>query len=74
MDILNLVVPLVAYAIGLGLMYLIIQSAVIGALRRARREQFVEDYLPEKAKWLEEYQRQQLRQHADALGRTTPVN
>ena len=69
MVLVNVASLLIALAVG----YVLVQNAIVSAMRRARREQFTEDYVPEKAKWLTEQQRAQLRLHADAAGRTTPV-
>ncbi len=73
MEFLSIIIPVLAYAIGVGVMYFVIQTAVVAAQRRARREQFVEDYVPELATWLSAQQREQLRAHADATGKKTPV-
>lgn len=70
---LSIIVPVLVCVVAVGALYFIIQNAIVAAMRRARREQFTEDYVPEKAKWLTEQQRAQLRLHADAAGRTTPV-
>lgn len=63
MDAIPLLISIVALAISLAVMYLVIRNAVTAALRQARREQFTEDFFPEKAMWLTERQREQLAEH-----------
>ncbi|RKS89581.1 hypothetical protein DEU37_1898 [Microbacterium sp. AG790] len=63
MDATPLLISVVALAISLAIMYLVIRNAVTAALRQARREQFTEDFYPEKAMWLTIRQREQLTEH-----------
>ena len=63
MDAIPLLISIVVLAISLAIMYLVIRNAVTAALRQARREQFTEDFFPEKAMWLTERQREQLAEH-----------
>lgn len=63
MDAIPLLISIVVLAISLAIMYLLIRNAVTAALRQARREQFTEDFFPEKAMWLTERQREQLAEH-----------
>lgn len=63
MDAIPLLISIIALAISLAVMYLVIRNAVTAALRQARREQFTEDFFPEKAMWLTERQREQLAEH-----------
>ena len=67
--IVSLIVPLLILAVGLVVAYFIIKAAVINGQRHARREAYVEDFLPEKATWLSPRQREELKDHAARLGR-----
>ena len=62
----TVVLNLVSIAIALVVAYFVIRAAVISALRHARREQYMENHLPEKAVWLSQRQRAELRAHAEA--------
>lgn len=61
--VLSIIIPIVALVAMLGLMYVIIKSAVISALQRARREAWTEENMPEKAVWLSQRQRDELAQY-----------
>lgn len=67
--IVSLIIPLLILAVGLVVAYFIIKAAVINGQRHARREAYVEDFLPEKATWLSPRQREELKDHAARLGR-----
>lgn len=72
MDPIALLVYIIGVAITLGLLYIVILNAVTSALRQARREQHIEDYVPEKATWVDEQQRRFLRALAKEAGRNLP--
>lgn len=74
MDPIFLLVYIVGLLIALGIAYVVIQNAVTSALRQARREQHIEDYVPEKATWVDEQQRAFLRALADEAGRKLPTS
>ncbi|WP_344736337.1 hypothetical protein [Microbacterium awajiense] len=61
----SLVIPLAALAISLLILYFIIQNAIVTGMRRARREQYTEDYYPAKATWLTARQRDHLQRRVD---------
>lgn len=63
MDAIALLIYLVGLAISIAVMYIVIRNAVTAGLRQARREQFTEDFYPEKAMWLTIRQREQLTEH-----------
>ena len=63
MDAIALLIYLLGVAITIAAMYFVIQNAVTTSLRKARREQFTEDFYPEKAVWLTQRQREQLAEH-----------
>lgn len=54
------VLPIFGLAISLVVLYFIIRGAVISGLRHARREQWTEEFTPEKATWLSPRQRDEL--------------
>ncbi|MFC7925472.1 hypothetical protein [Microbacterium laevaniformans] len=63
MDAVAILIYLAGLAVSIAIMYTVIQNAVTNSLREARREQFTEDFYPEKAVWLTERQRAQLAEH-----------
>ena len=65
----SLIISALMLVIGLVVAYFIIKSAIINGQRHARREQYVEDYLPEQASWLSSRQREELKEHSARLGR-----
>ena len=74
MDPIALLVYIIGVAITLGLLYIVILNAVTSALRQSRRERHIEDYVPEKATWVDEQQRAFLRALADEAGRKLPTS
>lgn len=50
-------------AVGLAVSFFVIRAAATSALRRGRREEFIERTAPENAEWLPAVQRRELRQH-----------
>jgi hypothetical protein len=58
--ILALILPVLSWAIALVVLYYVIQAAIVAALKRARREAWTEEHMPEKAAWLTERQREEL--------------
>lgn len=58
----EIIITLVMLAIGLAVSFFVIRAAVVGALRKARREAFVERTAPENAEWLPGAHRRDLRQ------------
>ncbi|MAB81789.1 MULTISPECIES: hypothetical protein [Microbacterium] len=67
--VIYILVPLLLTAAGFVITYFIIKAAVINGQRHARREAYVEDFLPEQATWLSGRQREELKAHAARLGR-----
>lgn len=63
---LSLIVQVAVTALSLLVAYFVIRAAVVSALRHSRREGWTEDHMPEKATWLTERQRDELRRLADA--------
>lgn len=64
--LITLLVNVVLVVIALALLYMIIKSAIVSALQRARREAWTEIHMPEKAEWLTARQREQLAAQRDA--------
>lgn len=54
---LGVLFPILGLVITLLLLYVVVHSAIISALRRARGEAWIEQNLPDKAKWLTVAQR-----------------
>lgn len=65
--LLSLVLSLLFAVLGFVLFYFIVRAAVVNGLRQSRREQYMEDFLPEKATWLTVRQRQELRELANRV-------
>ena len=65
-DPLAIIIPLLALALSLVLLYFIVREAIISALKRARREGWTEIHMPEDAEWLTPAQRERLIADRDA--------
>lgn len=66
--VITLLIALIALAANLALMYVIVQAAVVNAMRRARREEWTETYDVKHAHWLTDRQRDTLRTRAPQIG------
>lgn len=61
--LIGIILPILSWIIGLAILYFIVQAAIINALKRARREAWTEEHMPEKADWLTPRQREELAAH-----------
>jgi len=68
--IFSLLIALVIIVLNLLILFLVIKAAVVQGLRYARREEWVERYDLQNARWLTETQRQKIASRAPAADET----